>query len=289
MENRLKSPRREFIAAACAFGAVSLVPGAGAAISPHPSIGVDGHLTVLLSGVRMDGLAAALNDRDGVLSRRIASILAMRPLPRRCIVLPECSCAAAADGMAALRSAFAACGVEAVMAGKDVVRVVDAADCDILLLDDREGSLAASVQDWLAAELPRWKRPVFICAKHPPEWMCGGRMASLTVNGRKFGDFLGDVPHLAGYLHWHGHRWQPTCERTGNGKSVSMLALPSVASWGDIGHVILRTGPGGAVAELRQDGFHGRQCVEQGRIRADWRSMVAANRGATCTFGWNAI
>ena len=289
MENRLKCPRREFVAAACAFGAVSLVPGAGVAISPYSYPGGDEHLTVLLSGVRMNGLAAALNDRDGVLSRRIASILAMRPLPRRCIVLPECSCSVPADGAAALRSAFAAGGVDTVMFEKDVVRVVNAADCDILLLDDREGVLAPSVQDWLAAELPRWKRPVFICARHPPEWMCDGRMASLTVNGRKFGDLLGDVPHLAGYIHGHGHRWQPTCEMVGNGKVVSMLALPAVASWGDIGHVILRTGPGAAVAELRQDGFRGRPCEGHGSIHADWRSMVAANRGATCRFGWNAI
>ena len=284
MENRLKCSRREFAAAAGAFGAVSSLLGA-----VPPPAAAEERLTVLLSGVRMDGLAAALSDRGGALSRRVETILAMRPLPCRCLVLPESPAISAADGELALKKVFSASGIEVFMAEWEMVRTVRTADCDFMLLGDTEGVLAPSVQDWLAAELPRWPRPVFICATHPPEWMQDGLMRSLAVNGRRLAGLLGDTPRLAGYLHGCGHRWQPTCERTGNGRAVRMLSLPSAEAWGDIGHVLMSTVPGCATAVLRQDGFNARPASPACGIHADLRSMVAANRGATCSFRWNTI
>ena len=276
MECSSKCSRREFFAAAAAFGAVGPLVGAEGDARKLSTGLMDEHLVAFLAGV---------GTGDDVLSRQVAAILKMRPLPSRCVVLKECpeSNSAAADDIS---RKLADAGIETIIADKYSVRIVSMERSDLLLLDDSNGALAPSVQKWLAAELPHWTRPLFVCATHPPEWETQGNLHSLDVCGRPFRELLDRVPSLAGYLYGHAHRWQNASSYTAAGRLFPMLSLPSAEGWGDIGHVLLRVNADGAVAELRQDGFRMPIYLPQERCAADWRTMVAANRGATCRFNW---
>lgn len=286
MECSSKCSRREFFAAAAVFGAVTPVFDVEGNARILPTGLVDEHLVVFLAGV---GTGVNVNP-DGmngdILSRQVAAILKMRPLPSRCVVLKECSGynSAAADD---IFRKLAEAGIETVVADKDSARIVSMKRCDLLLLDDSNGVLAPSVQKWLAAELPHWSRPLFVCANHPPEWENQGNLHSLDVCGRPLRELLDSVPSLAGYLYGNAHRWQSASYSTAQGRLFPMLSLPSAEGWGDIGHVLLRIRSGGAVAELRQDRFRLPDDLPHERIRTDWRAMVAANRGATCRFNWS--
>ena len=277
MESRLKCSRREFFAAAVAFGSVTPVLGLEGDGQNILSRGIDSHLIALLSGVRTGG---------EILSRQISSILRLDPLPCRCVILPECEETAGAAAYE-VSGRLAAAGIATVSAEPERVRVVPAKCCDLILLDDSGGSFALSVQKWLAAELPRWSRPLFICAVHPPEWKSQGVVRSLAVCGRPFRELLDRVPCLAGYLHSHAHRWQNASSSTAVGRMFPMLSLPSADGWGDIGHVLLHVSQDGAVAELRQDGFRLPLELPPEPRHADFRAMVAANLGATCHFRWS--
>ena len=279
--------RRGFLAETCAFGAVSSLFGVQRPVSSTRSNPIDKSMTALLSGVRTDGA-----DGTEVLKKRIDAILSMRPLPARCLVLPE-SCLpdgndSGRSDIRELRRMFAADGVDAIVAEKGCVHLVQTPGCDIMLLDCRYGAFAPAVQEYLAANLPRWKRPVFICASNPPQWMQQGREVSLVVQGTPFVELLEAVPCLAGYIHGGTGRWSCAHERAGRNRFTTMLSLPSAGSAGDIGHVVLRTSHGGAVAELHQDGFRPLQEHPSGGVRTDWSAMVAANRGAKCRFDWSA-
>ena len=96
---------------------------------------------------------------------------------------------------------------------------------------------------------------------------------------------LGDMPGLAGVLYGAPHRWLSATAAFG-GRLCPSLALPSAGAWGDIGHVLLRTEPDGAVAMLRQDGFRLLRELPPARLAADWRAAVAANQGGVCRFRW---
>ena len=286
MQRSLDCPRRKFLARCCAFGAVASALGSQTEIPSASSRNVDRHLVVLLSGVRLNAVADGV---DGLcdLGKRLNAILAMQTLPAHCLVLPDGETAISNDAVARFCRTFSDAGIDPVVAEKGNVRVVHSPDCDLMLLDDEQGMLTPSVQDFLASELPRWERPLFICAAHPPQWIRHGQLMSLMVKGRPLESFLASVPYLAGYLHGESHRWLSTCENMGRGVFTPMLSLPAAESWGDIGHVLLRTSPGGAVAELRQDGFRPRfhPSADDG-IRTNWNAMVAANSGAKCRFSW---
>ncbi len=280
-----KCSRREFFAAAAAFGAVAPLLGKEGNARILPAGLVDEHLVVFLAGVGTGGNVNPDGTADDILSRQVAAILKMRPLPVRCVILPESSGLSSSAAYDVFRK-LAEAGIETVVADKDNAHIVSMKRCDLLLLDDSNGVLAPSVQKRLAAELPRWPRPLFVCAAHPPEWECHGACRSLDVCGMPFHELLGRVPRLAGYLYAHTHRWQNASYSTAAGRLIPMLSLPSAEGWGDIGHVILRVDHDGAVAELRQDGFRLPIYLPQERFRTDWRAMVAANRGATCRFDW---
>ena len=284
MECRSRCSRREFFAAAAAFGAVAPLWSRERQERQVPNGTVDESLVAILSGVgtRMNfGMQGANGD---MLSRQVAAILDMRPLPSRCVILPECAGAIAAAEEISRR--FAEVGIETVFADKASVRIVSANGCDLILLDDSDGAFSPAVQEWLAAELPRWSRPLFVCAAHSPEWESQGARLSLDVRGMPLRDLLARVPRLAGYLYGHTHRWQNATSSAAAGRLIPMLSLPSAEGWGDIGHVLLSIGHDGAVAELRQDGFRLPIDLPQERFRTDWRAMVAANCGATCRFDW---
>lgn len=174
-----------------------------------------------------------------------------------------------------------------------IVSVVDAGGVDLLLLDGLQGTdgraandmgpvpgaLDAAQYEWLAKELPAWKRPVLACSHFPVKEMASGKNA--------LGKLIMKSPNAIGYVYGHNHRWETGYIAEGWGSSAikRTLCLPSTGHWGDIGYALLRTGDGKAVAELRQLDFYfpGPMPKEESH-RKLWRTILEENRGRTCTF-----
>ena len=217
------------------------------------------------------------------LIKTVTEILAMRPLPKHVILFGdlafdhgrECDYKAAKEVLQPLYDAgikivhgmgnhdrrlnfakyFPEAAAQTVVPGR-IVTVVSLAHCDFIMLDslkgdndgkDRgpvEGQLNEAECEWLKANLPGWKRPVFLGAHHPIE--------ELSVGGLELKEFLGACPNFAGWIHGHNHRWLPSWTTAWKTKrrTVRLLTLPSNGLWGDIGYTLFRTDPKGAVAEL---------------------------------------
>ncbi len=174
-----------------------------------------------------------------------------------------------------------------------IVSVVDIGPADILMLDSLAGSddrgdsssgpvpgtLDATQQEWLLAELPKWKRPVFVCAHHP--------VFELTAGGKPFSELLFNSPAFAGYINGHNHRWYAewSFRNYSQRKLLCYLGLPSTGHWGDIGYTLFRTTPSDAVANLVQQDFFFPNPLKEGEPRPEmWDAIVEKNRGAHYRF-----
>ena len=174
-----------------------------------------------------------------------------------------------------------------------IVSVVDIGPADILMLDSLAGSddrgnsnsgpvpgtLDAAQQEWLLAELPKWKRPVFVCAHHP--------VFELTVGGKPLSELLYNSPAFAGYINGHNHRWYAewSFRNYSQRKLLCYLGLPSTGHWGDIGYTLFRTTPRDAVANLVQHDFFFPNPLKEGEPRPEmWDAIVEKNRGAHYRF-----
>ena len=177
-----------------------------------------------------------------------------------------------------------------------IVTVCDAGAVDFLMLDGLQGTddrglrdmgpgfgkLDKDQQDWLLAELPKRKKPFFVCSHFPVQ--------ELTAGGKPLSRALVTAPNVIGYIHGHDHRWYKRYMRNGwrKGEIVKRtLCLPSTGHWGDIGYVLLRTCGNRAVASLVQKEFFFPSPSEPGApVNALWDVIVAENKGQTCTFVW---
>ena len=176
-----------------------------------------------------------------------------------------------------------------------IVTVCDAGAVDFLMLgglqgaDDRalndrgpnNGQLDKDQQDWLAAALPAWKKPVFVCSHFP--------VGDLSVGGKPLAHLLVHTPSVVGYIHGHEHRWCPRDVREAWRKTAPKqgLCLPSTGAWGDIGYALLRTSKGRAVASLVQrEFFYPRPPKPGAPVEILWKTIVQANQNKTCTFTW---
>jgi len=174
-----------------------------------------------------------------------------------------------------------------------VVSVANIGHADLLMLDslaggdDRgatdmgpvPGTLDKEQQEWLLAELPKWKRPVFVCAHHP--------LKELVAGGKPLKQLIGASPAVAGYIHGHNHRWYTGWEpyKWGSQAILRSLCLPSTGHWGDIGYVLFRTTPTSATATLEEREFFFPKPQEKNEARPEvWDVIVNENRGATCKF-----
>ncbi len=174
-----------------------------------------------------------------------------------------------------------------------IVSVVDAGRVDFIMLDGLQGTddrgptdmgpvngqLNPDQQDWLAAALPKWKKPVFVCSHFP--------VKELAVSGKPLSQFLHDCPAVAGYLHGHDHRWYKTYPlKTWNSPhTLRTLCLPSTGFWGDIGYVTFRTTADLAVASLRQyEYYFPRPEPRQSCDQRLWDLITAENQNQTCSF-----
>ena len=176
-----------------------------------------------------------------------------------------------------------------------IVTVCDAGAVDFLMLDGLQGAddralndrgpnngqLDKDQQDWLAAALPAWKKPVFVCSHYP--------VGDLTVGGQPLAHLLVRTPAVVGYIHGHEHRWCPRDMREPWRKTSSKqsLCLPSTGAWGDIGYALMRTSKGSAVASLVQREFFYPRPPKPGTpVELLWKTIVQANQNKTCAFTW---
>lgn len=175
-----------------------------------------------------------------------------------------------------------------------IVTVTDLGSCDLILFDslhedhfdetqhtDGNGELTGDQWDWMRAELPKWKRPVFVGSHHA--------VADIkTGDAKAFNDLLMESPNVVGYLHGHNHQWKPgrlcpSKHKWGNRVWKRWLCLPSASHWGDIGYVTFRTGEGVARADLvMRDHFFPNP---ESRVWMD-DEVVREKQGRFLTFRW---
>jgi hypothetical protein len=174
-----------------------------------------------------------------------------------------------------------------------IVTVCDAGAVDFLMLDGLQGTddrglrdmgpgfgkLDKDQQDWLLAELPKRKKPFFVCSHFPVQ--------ELTAGGKPLSRALVTAPNVIGYIHGHDHRWYTRDMGMGWKKTGAKrtLCLPSTGAWGDIGYALMRTSKDRAVASLVQREFYYPRPPKPGMpVQHLWNAIVKANQNQTCTF-----
>lgn len=309
--------RRNFVLGMSAFaagGCRSLFTGAAA--------DYDDDLTLFVADIHVSGTEPEYAYTQDRLRDFVAEVLRMDPLPRRIVFFGDLArfhgrredYAVAVKMLQPIRDA----GIELTMGMGNhdrhdfffeffpeyakrtlvegsMVSCVHLKDCDILMLDSLDvsaeggrggGALSLAQQSWLGRELPRWKRPVILCAHHD--------VYELKLNGAALSVLLvREMPMVKGYVCGHVHQW--TCEWFhghqwgGAHRVVRKASLPSLGYWGDIGWAEFRTTPERATLTLRQNDFFYARPVGFGEdgVRerpAVWDDIVESHRGANCTF-----
>lgn len=149
------------------------------------------------------------------------------------------------------------------------VTEVETPCADFILLDslvegEGQGAIDDAQKDWLDRRLGELRKPVFVGAHHP-------------LNETRIDEILlrhGDV--VAGYIHGHYHFWLP--KREGN---LPILGLPSTGYWGDIGYVELELSPNEARFRLQMlDYFNPRPLPEP---KPEWLAEIEKKKGAELT------
>lgn len=213
---------------------------------------LDDDLALVLAGLPKTGerLAAAKTYLESL----AASVLKMRPLPARCLVIGGMS----DELFEALRPLYKSrmgifydCGL------------VVALRADFLMIEGMDFSVLSQVPS-------EGSRPLFVCADFAPN-------SVLTSAALR-------LPNVQGLFDGHAHRWRSSTVPTAAGRAIHTLSLPSAGGAGDIGHVLLRLTDTGATAELHQADFLPPSASAAEVHPADWSTVVAANQGARCRF-----
>lgn len=173
-----------------------------------------------------------------------------------------------------------------------IVSVVDAGAVDFLMLDGLQGTddrpvndmgpvpgaLDKAQQEWVRDALPKWKKPVFVCAHFP--------VHELSVCGKPLLFHLLKAPAVAGFIHGHHHRWYSVpMHRWGSPSVKRSLGLPSTGHWGDIGYALFRTSGDRAEVKLRQTEYYfPRPPAPDVKVdRRAWDVICAENQNRVCT------
>ena len=187
---------------------------------------------------------------------------------------------------------FPEAAAQTVVPGR-LVTVTHLPHCDFIMLDslkgdndgkDRgpvEGELNQAECDWLKANLPTWRRPVFLGAHHS--------IRELLVGKTSLVEFLGACPSFAGWIHGHDHQWLPRWATAWNTKrrTIRLLTLPSNGLWGDIGYTIFRMDAKGAVATLVSKDFW--NPVPGRPSDAVRESILCSRANQSCTFAFENV
>ena len=308
--------RREFLKGTACMGAAALA--GGCMTDGVSSGGTDENLSVFISDLHIGGANPALGYTHGRLNRVVDEILAMRPRPKRVVCFGDI---ALTYGLAADYAASKPILRRIVDAGIDLhltlgnhdrraeffrawpeylacplvegrcTRVVDLGGCDLVILDtlkgadDRaendmgpvEGTIDAAQLAWFEAFVAAAKRPFFV-GSH--------QFRDLYIDGEKPISRAAKSAFFAGWIYGHDHSWCPDVSVASWEENLiaPTLALPSTGLWGDIGYVLFRTEPDGAVAELRQNDFYF-QTPSAHEVRPRyWDVRVRENRGRTVRF-----
>jgi len=254
MQTHIRCSRRSFLAGASALGAACAM---GQTCEPRKEFfesPFDDDLVLVLAGLPKTGerLAAAKTYLEALAN----SVLKMRPLPARCLVIGGLS----DELFEALRPLYKSsmgifydCGL------------VVALRADFLMVKGTD----VSALDQVPSE---GNRPLFVCADFAPN----SALAAAALRH----------PNIQGLLDGHAHRWRSSIVPTAAGRAIHTLSLPSAGGAGDIGHVLLRLTDTGATAELHQSDFLPPSASAAEAHPADWSTVVAANQGARCRFAW---
>ena len=182
------------------------------------------------------------------------------------------------------------------------VRVVSLGTADLVVLDGLQGAddrprtengpvpgiLHADVWDWCRKELPRLKRPFFVCSHFPiGDLKLPAKKKKPDAKPTTLGMWLiAHAPMCKGYIHGHDHRWRPewTKANYATAKTLRTLCLPSNGLWGDIGYAIFRTSADRAVCTLEIRDFFFPREPETSLRPAAWQIKIEENRGQKVTF-----
>ena len=318
MQESTRVNRREFIFAGTGLAAAGLAAGC---LSAEGGKGC-GDASVFISDLHIGGANKALEYTQQRFAKVVDAILAMKPRPRRVVCFGD---VAMTFGLAVdyavskpMLKRIEAAGIELhiTMGNHDrrsaffrewpeylvsplvpgrCTRVVDLGGCDLVLLDtlkgadDRAETDMGPVEGTIDAAQLAWFESWVAAAKRP-----------FLVGSHQFRDLYIDKPKplmraaaskwFVGWIYGHDHSWCPDVGIADWGKSraVPTLALPSTGLWGDIGYVVFRTCPGGAVAELHQDDFYFTTPTSIVPRPPMWDARVADAQGKRMHFRWGA-
>jgi hypothetical protein len=256
---------------------------------------LDENLVALFADLHVTAQADQPHQREG-LSLAVRDILACRPRPANVLFYGDLSfnhgetndyrllservkpleeagirwsaCLGNHDRRAAYRSVFPERSSERALVAGRLVTVVNTAHADFILLDScLEGPVNGGLDDaqrvWLQETLARAAKPVFVGAHHPiTETGVAGLMASNAV--------------CAAYIYGHKHMGKQQREA-----GVETLCLPSTGHWGDIGYVLVKLSPEGAVFTLHQRDYYApRPAVKPEDAKPEWKQRVKKNDGS---------
>lgn len=301
------------------MGAVALAEGCVSTVGS--SGGMDENLSVFISDLHIGGANPALGYTHGRLDHVVGEVLAMRPLPCRVVCFGDIALSYgleadyAASRPILRRLIDAGIALHLTMGNHDrrsnflkhwpdyargqlvpgrFTRVVDLGGCDLVLLDtlkgadDRaendmgpvEGAIDAAQLAWFEAFVAAARRPFFV-GSH--------QFRDLYIDGEKPVSRAAKSAFFAGWIYGHDHSWCPDVSVASWKQHLiaPTLALPSTGLWGDIGYVLFRTEPSGAVAELRQNDFYFQTPTAHAVRPRQWDVRVQENRGKKMSFAFD--
>ena len=273
--------------------------------------------TALLSDLHVSALDPAADYVGRSLGRMVAEILKRDPLPKRVVVFGDIAHLYGKKEdyvrAKALLQPLVDLGAEIVygfgnhdcrerfyevfpeQAGKSPVKgrqvsFLPAAGIDILMLDSLDqppagdgsrvkGELGREQGEWLLAELPKWKKPVLVCAHHSVRELAAGDKPLL--------DLLYRSENVIGFVHGHNHFWKKDIHESYSPQGSTMLrelSLPSSGFWGDIGYGWMQSSPAGCLVEVVEREFYYPRPKPSNERPGLWAQIVRENTGDTCEF-----
>lgn len=161
---------------------------------------------------------------------------------------------------------------------------------DLLLLDSLQaadgapkgpgsGALGSDEQDWLAENLPKWKRPVLVAAHHQMD-------DDLSVHGKPLVSLFDRSPRVRGYLHGHRHRWLKSWVMASwkTRFPYRSLGVPTSGYGGEVGYASLRVGSDRVRVTAHIRDFYRPRPVPKAERPAVWDMIVADEQGQFCDF-----
>lgn len=310
--------RKSFLRGFVASGAVAMGTAGCRAFSSGLGDTFDESLSVIVSDLHISGKVPSLAYTQAALTRVVDEILAMRPLPRHVICLGDVAASFGLDedyrvakpilqrltdagvdlkmtmGNHDRRSAFLKSWPEYRMSSPvsgRIVSVIPLRDADFILLDALKGTDDRAPDDygpvdgtidplqltWFEDWIARARRPFFVGTHQGVD---------LYLKGESFAKRLAKSPWAAGWIYGHDHEWLPNYRivKWGSVDTLPVLAVPSTGLWGDIGYVLLRTSPKGAVAELRQLDFYFPKPIPAEQRPGTWELRLESHRNASRVF-----